>query len=333
MNRRLIAGIAIAALVLIALATSGFGLFRGGGGPLTLYGNVDIREVDMAFQASGRVAEVPVEEGQRVEKGTLLAVLDPSQAQDRLAQADAQLAQARAQLAKLQAGSRPQEIRQANAQQTAARAALNDAQADYDRRKPLVESGAISRAAWEKTVTALRTAEAQYAEASQGASLAQEGPRAEDIAAARAQLEAAKASRAAIDTDLDYTRLTAPLAGTVVTRSIEPGSLVSPGLNAFTIAIDRPLRVRAYVAQTDMARINPGMKVEVTADGNPKTYQGTIGYISPRAEFTPKSVETEDLRTDLVYRLRIVVENPDQGLRQGQPVTVSIPAARPAAED
>ena len=91
--------------------------------------------------------------------------------------------------------------------------------------------------------------------------------------------------------------------------------------------------MRAYVAQTDMARINPGMKVEVTADGNPKTYQGTIGYISPRAEFTPKSVETEDLRTDLVYRLRIVVDNPDEALRQGQPVTVTIPAARPAAED
>lgn len=333
MNRRIIAGIALAALVIAAIATSGFGLLKGDDGPLTLYGNVDIREVEMAFQASGRVSEVPVEEGERVKQGELLAVLDPSQAQDRLAQADAQLAQARAQLAKLQAGSRPQEIRQANAQQAAARAALSDARADYERRQPLVESGAISRAVWEQTVTALRTAEARYAEASQGASLAQEGARAEDIAAARAQLESARAARAAIDTDLDYTRLEAPLAGTVVTRSVEPGSLVSPGVTAFTIAIDRPLRVRAYVAQTDMARINPGMKVEVTADGNPKTYQGTIGYISPRAEFTPKSVETEDLRTDLVYRLRIVVDNPDEALRQGQPVTVTIPAARPAAED
>ena len=333
MNRRIIAGIALAALVVVAFATSGFGLLKGDDGPLTLDGNVDIREVEMAFQASGRVSEVLVEEGERVTQGELLAVLDPSQAQDRLAQADAQLAQARAQLAKLQAGSRPQEIRQANAQQAAARAALIDAQADYDRRQPLVESGAISRAVWEHPVTAVRTAAARYAEASQGASLAQEGARAEDIAAARAQLEAARAARAAIDTDLDYTRLEAPLAGTVVTRSVEPGSLVSPGVTAFAIAIDRPLRVLAYVAQTDMARINPGMKVQVTADGNPKTYEGTIGYISPRAEFTPKSVETEDLRTDLVYRLRIVVDNPDEALRQGQPVTVTIPAARPAAED
>ena len=182
MNRRIIAGIALAALVIAAIATSGFGLLKGDDGPLTLYGNVDIREVEMAFQASGRVSEVPVEEGERVKQGELLA-------QDRLAQADAQLAQARAQLAKLQAGSRPQEIRQANAQQAAARAALSDARADYERRQPLVESGAISRAVWEQTVTALRTAEARYAEASQGASLAQEGARAEDIAAARAQLD------------------------------------------------------------------------------------------------------------------------------------------------
>src|SRR5690606_32980921 len=99
-----------------------------------------------------------------------------------------------------------------------------------------------------------------------------------------------------------------------------------------TLSLSRPLRVRAYVAEPDLSRVAPGMKVTVTADGNPKTYQGTIGYISPRAEFTPKSVETEDLRTDLVYRLRITVENPDDALRQGQPVTVVVPAARPTAD-
>jgi HlyD family secretion protein len=97
-----------------------------------------------------------------------------------------------------------------------------------------------------------------------------------------------------------------------------------------TLSIDRPLRVRAYVDESALSRISPGMAVQVTADGNPKAYRGTIGYISPRSEFTPKSVETESLRTDLVYRLRIIVTDPDDALRQGQPVTVRVPGARPA---
>ncbi|GGD69462.1 HlyD family efflux transporter periplasmic adaptor subunit [Croceicoccus mobilis] len=333
MKRRIIVGIAIAALVVIAIATSGFGLIARPAGPLTLYGNVDVREVEMAFQASGRVEEIPVEEGERVEKGDLLASIDASQAQDRLRQADAELAQARASLAKLQAGNRPQEIASANARLSAARAALDKAQQDYDRRQPLLETGAISRANWKATETALETAQAQYREAAEAASLTRQGARREDIAAARAQLQAAEAARGSVDTDLSFTRLEAPVDGVIMTRAVEPGSLVAPGATAFTIAIDRPMRVRAYVAQTDLSRISPGMKVTVTADGNPKEYQGTIGFISPRAEFTPKQVETEDLRTDLVYRLRIIVSDPDDGLRQGQPVTVNVLAARAPAED
>ena len=82
--------------------------------------------------------------------------------------------------------------------------------------------------------------------------------------------------------------------------------------------------MRAYVAESALSRVAPGMKVEVTADGNAKIYHGTIGYISPRAEFTPKTVQTEDLRTDLVYRLRITVSDPDERLRQGQPVSVKV---------
>ena len=116
-------------------------------------------------------------------------------------------------------------------------------------------------------------------------------------------------------------------------RSREPGAIVQPGESVFTLTIDRPLRVRAYVAETDLGRIRPGMKVLVSADGLNKSYHGTIGYISPQAEFTPKSVETESLRADLVYRLRIIVSDPDGALRQGQPVTVSIPTAAPAKSD
>ncbi|OYX66042.1 MAG: secretion protein HlyD [Sphingomonadales bacterium 32-64-17] len=323
---------ALVVLAIAAFATGGFGLWRSDDEGLTLYGNVDIREVDMAFEVGGRIDEVAVEEGDRVQEGDLLAAVDPARGRDRLAQADAQIAQAEAQLARLRNGNRPQDIAQARARVAAAEAALANARSAYTRREPLVETGAVSRSVWDQTRAELRRAEAQLAEASQAASLASAGARREDIAAAEAQVTAARAQRASIDTDLGDTRLKAPVAGTVVTRAIEPGSLVQPGMTAFTIAIDRPLRVRAYVAEPDLSRIAPGMKVAVRADGNPKEYQGTIGYISPRAEFTPKSVETEDLRTDLVYQLRIVVSDPDDGLRQGQPVTVSVPQARAAAE-
>jgi HlyD family secretion protein len=100
-----------------------------------------------------------------------------------------------------------------------------------------------------------------------------------------------------------------------------------------TLSIDRPIRVRAYIGEPDLWRIGPGMAVEVTADGNPATYHGTIGYISPRAEFTPRTVETESLRADLVYRLRVIVDDPDEALRQGQPVTVLVPGARTGRGD
>ncbi|MGD9665221.1 MAG: HlyD family efflux transporter periplasmic adaptor subunit, partial [Novosphingobium sp.] len=113
--------------------------------------------------------------------------------------------------------------------------------------------------------------------------------------------------------------------GMIITRAQEPGAIVQPGATVLTLSISRPLRVRAYVAEGDLSRVASGMKVKVTADGNDKTYNGVVGFISPRAEFTPKTVETEDLRTDLVYRIRVIVSDPDDGLRQGQPVTVILP--------
>lgn len=327
---RILIVVALLALLIAAIATRGFGFLPKPDGPLSLYGNVDIREVDLGFRVGGRIADIPVEEGARVRKGQLLATLDPGPVDSNVAQAEAQVGQARAELLKLEHGSRVQDISQAQSRLVAAQAAAADATRDYDRRKPLVEPGAISRDIWDATVAARDRANAQLAEAQAAYSLVKTGPRAEDIEAARAALKAAEASRSRIGTDLGDTKLLASVDGTAVTRALEPGAIVAPGATVFTLAIDRPLRVRAYVAEGDLSRVAPGMKVVVTADGNPKRYHGTIGYISPRAEFTPKSVETSDLRTDLVYRLRIIVEDPDTTLRQGQPVTVEIGNPKPA---
>lgn len=326
MNRkRIIAIVGAAALVIAGVATNGFGLIgKGNDGELTLYGNVDIREVDMAFRVGGRIAAVDVDEGDRVEPGQLLALIDPAPLDSRLAESDAMIAQARAQLAELMNGSRSQDIGQARARVDAAQSALRKAQQDVDRRQGLVEPGAISRDVWQATLAQRDQAQAQLSEAQQALSKLNQGARSEQIDAAKAQLKSAMAARGSLMVDRGDTALRAATAGTVVTRAQEPGAIVQPGQTVLTLSIDRPLRVRAYVAETDLSRVAPGMKVEVSADGNSKNYHGTIGFISPRAEFTPKTVQTADLRTDLVYRLRIIVTDPDDRLRQGQPVTVKV---------
>lgn len=335
MNRRLIIAAAAAVLLAVAaFATSGFGLLASrDAGELSLYGNVDIREVDMAFRVNGRIATIEVEEGAKVEKGQLLATIDTASLDSRIAEADARVAQAQAQYMKLRNGNRPQDVAQARARVAAATAQYDNAQRDYARRQALVGPGAISRDLWEQTVAERDRAAAQLTEARQALSLVSAGARPEDIAAGAAEVRSARAGRAGIATDLGDARLVAASSGTVATRAREPGAIVQPGETVMTLAIDRPMRVRAYVAEPDLGRISPGMKVEVRADGNPKTYQGTIGYISPRSEFTPKSVETENLRTDLVYGIRVIVSDPDDALRQGQPVTVRVPGARPRHEN
>ncbi|MCP5395889.1 MAG: HlyD family efflux transporter periplasmic adaptor subunit [Sphingomonadaceae bacterium] len=333
MNKRKL----IPVLLVLALAAGGAwysGLFgKGDAGELSLYGNVDVREVDLSFRSGGEIASIAVDEGDRVKQGDVLAELTTTQLGNRLAEVDAQIAVNEANLARLRNGSRPQEIAQARARVSAAQADVTRARAEYNRRQPLVESGAISRTLWDQTVAQLRAAEAGLAEASQALSLAQQGPRSEDIAAARAQLGAAQAMRNSVKTDINDTRLTASTDGVVMTRAVEPGAVVQPTQTVLTLAIDRPMRVRAYIGEPDLWRISPGMAVEVSADGNPKTYKGTIGSISPRAEFTPRSVQTESLRADLVYSLRVIVSDPDDALRQGQPVTIRVPGARTSRED
>lgn len=331
-KQRLILVAVLAALVLAAILTGGFGLFgkRADDG-LTLYGNVDIRSVDLGFRVPGRIASMPVEEGTKVAAGTILARLDPRPFRDALAAAEAQVDVAGAELDKRRNGNRPQDVAQARAMVAQREAELAKAKEDYQRRAELVKTGAVSRALYDASRAAWLAAQAQLRAASQALSLQQAGARREDVEAAAAERAAAIARRDKARTDLDDATITAPAAGTILTRAREPGAIVQAGETVFTLTIDRPMRVRAYVPEPDLGRVAPGLKVLVTADGNSRAYHGTIGYISPAAEFTPKSVQTEDLRTDLVYRLRIIVTDPDDALRQGQPVTVRIPVARPPA--
>ncbi len=297
-------------------------------GPLRLYGNVDIREVQLAFRQPGRVAEMAFDEGDAVSAGARMAVLDAQPYRDALAAAEASVQVAQAELAKLRRGLRPQEITQAREALKQAQAVALDTERNYQRQSSLLASGASSQ----RTVDAARAARDQAAagvEAAKAAlSQASEGFRKEDIVAAQARLAAAQSAQAQAATALADTELRAPSNGTVIARVREPGSMVASQSAVYSLSLDKPVYVRAYVGEPDLGRIAPGTAVRVKRDSSDKVYRGQIGFISPRAEFTPKTVETTDLRTDLLYRLRIVIDETDSdpALRQGMPVTVEVDA-------
>jgi HlyD family secretion protein len=266
------------------------------------------------------------DEGDSVKPGDLLAELDSKPYQDAVAAAEAQAANLRATLDKLVAGPRQAEIAQAQAQLEERMADYENAKLAFDRAVKLRPGQTISESALDNARANRDTAQARVTSARQALQLLQEGSRQEDIAAARAGLQGAEANLSAAKTALEDTHLKAPDAGVILSRLREPGAIVATSDVIYVLSLDRPVWVRTYVPEPLLGSIHPGMDVTVTSDSAPdKPYSGKIGFISPVAEFTPKSVETPELRTDLVYRLRIVIDEPDQGLRQGMPVTVHVP--------
>ena len=292
---------------------------------LVLQGNIDIRQVQLGFRVNGRIAEMFVEEGDRVEAGAALAHLDPEPLENERAVAAAELATRQADLHRLEAGMRPAEIRGAEARVIEARASQRSAEETARRQETLFANGAVSqqsatesRARAEETRARLHVAEAAL-------NLAREGFRAEDVDAGRAALAAAEARLRTAETRLADATLKAPSAGVVLARVREPGAIVQPGEATLTLALDRPLWVRAYVQGEDLARVAPGAEAEVWTDAAPdRRYRGQVGFVSPTAEFTPRTVQTENLRSGLVYQVRIIVAEPDAHLRQGMPASVGI---------
>jgi len=321
--------IVVGVLVVAAVAVTVWQRFRDANGTqaLTLYGNVDIREVQLAFRVPGRLEAMYFDEGDAVMAGDIVAAIDAEPYRQALAVADARVQQAGANLDRLKAGSRPQEVARARAAVQQAQAAFANAASDFERQTGLLEAGASSQKARDAARARRDETAAQLASAEEALALAEEGFRIEEIAAAEADLAAATAQRAQSQTQLADTRLVAPSSGTLIARLLEPGSMLGLGMPVYSLSLRDPVYVRAYVDEPELGKLEPGAKVTITTDSSARAYQGQIGFISPRAEFTPRSVETTALRTDLVYRLRIVVESGDEGLRQGMPVTVHMPPA------
>lgn len=319
-----------ALIALLALAAIGGGAWywqgrAPGETALVLSGNVDIREVTLAFRVAGRVAEVAVEEGDRVRAGDVVARLDPAPLAAEVAQAEAALAAAQAAEALAKAGPRAEEIARLRAQMEGAAAAVANARAVFDRQEALTTSSAASAQVLDNARAARAEAEALHEAARQAWLAARNGTRPEEIRQAEANRAAAEAQRDAAAIRLADAVLTAPAEATVLTRAVEPGAMVAAGTGVVSLSLDRPVRVRAYVREPDLGLVAPGTAVLVETDARPgRPYSGTVGFVSPRAEFTPKQVETQDLRTTLVYRIRITLDDADDLLRQGMPVTVRL---------
>ncbi|MGO0032839.1 HlyD family secretion protein [Enterobacter hormaechei] len=292
--------IILVVVVLLAAGTGGWLWYqsqqdRG----LTLYGNVDIRTVNMSFRVGGRLASLSVDEGDAIKTGQTLGMLDKAPFENALMQAKAGVAVAQAQYDLMLAGYRDEEIAQAAAAVKQAKAAYDYAQNFYNRQQGLWKSRTISANDLENA----RSSRDQ----------------------AKASLEQAQAQLAQAELDLHDTTLIAPSDGTLMTRAVEPGSMLSAGSTVLTLSLTRPVWVRAYIDEPNLGQMQPGRELLLYTDGRPdKPYHGKVGFVSPTAEFTPKTVETPDLRTDLVYRLRIIVTDADDALRQGMPVTVTL---------
>lgn len=240
---------------------------------LILYGNVDVRQVDLGFRVSGRVTLMPFQEGDQITQGVLMGVLDKQPYAD--------------------------QVKQARATVDSLTISLANAEKVLQRRQALVGSGSVSKEDFDNAVTSRDTFSAS--------------------------LKESQAALGVAMTNLLDTEVYAPNNGVILTRIREPGTVVKAADPIYTLSLTSPVWIRAFVSEPQLGEIYQGMQAEVYTDTpNGKVYEGHIGFISPVAEFTPKTVETTQLRSDLVYRLRIIADNPDEYLKQGMPVTVRL---------
>ena len=329
---KLKAVIAVSVLA-IAAATGGWMYYRYESAPknLELYGNVDIRQVNLAFLWPERIKSILVEEGDFVKAGQPVAEQETDTLKIEIEQAKA-AEQAAYQTAyqtylALKNGSRPEDIAKAEAAVLVAQSRLHLAQKDFERVDGIFKSTkgqGVSKQSLDTQSSQLQVAKNELFSAQKSLELAKIGPRAEDVARAYAQWQQTKAQVAQLEVKLKQSTLYAPLDTTVRSRLLQPGDMASAQVPVLALAINSPKWVRAYVNEVNLGKIKPGQQAYVTIDAYPnEKIPGHVGFISSVAEFTPKTVQTPDLRTNLVYEVRILVDDKENHLRLGMPATVS----------
>lgn len=332
MNKKLIA----VALVVIAVVIIGFWAWKYNNknqkdNVLTLYGNVDIHQVSLAFEQSGRIEKLLVQEGDKVKAGQVLAALNTNALHIQAKQAQAQLKAQQEEIVKQDVGARPEEISQAKAQLASAQAELDKANKNLQRLQILVSSTdgrAISQQELDYAKSNKDSAEAAVRERQANLELIIKGARQEDREATKAQYEVTKANLDLINYNLTQAELKSPVNAVVRARLQEVGDMTTAQKAVYTLALTDPKWVRVYVNEQDLSSIKMGDTAQVIRDSYPnQPIHGKIGYISSVAEFTPKTVQTEEIRTTLVYEVRVYVNDPNDQLKMGQPVTVKVPLA------
>ncbi|HZW37584.1 MAG TPA: efflux RND transporter periplasmic adaptor subunit [Candidatus Deferrimicrobiaceae bacterium] len=311
-----------AAVLAIAAGIAAWFLYprERGDGAIRVSGNIEVTDVDVGFKIPGRVVQRAVDEGMAVAAGQLVARLDNSDLEGEASVRQAELQAAEAVLKELAAGSRPQEIARAKAAVAGARAEAERLSTDFSRAKTLLERESISRQEFDRAKAAYDVAEERKNEAQENLLLVEEGPRREQIEQARARVRQAREALELARTRLSYATVVSPLSGVVLSKNVEPGDFVAAGTPVVTIGDLADVWLRAYIEETDLGRVKTGQPVDVTTDSNPgKTYAGRIAFISPQAEFTPKSVQTRKERVKLVYRIKVAVANPSMELKPGMP--------------
>lgn len=320
--------VAVAVAAILTVGMGGYYAYARiqGTDPKPFFGSVDVRDVNLGFRVNGRVAEVLVDEGMSVKAGQLLARLDADPYRRLRDEALATLNAATARLQLLKAGHDPEAIASAKARLDAARATLANAEKALVRTTNLRSTGATSQSALDVAMAARDEAAARTRAAEQEYAQLRNGYRREEVEEAQANVARAQAAYARAQLQVDDTELKAPEDGVVQTRAIEPGAMVETGSVSLVVTNNRDAWVRAYVDEPSLGMAVPGARVAVYTDSRKEPYAGRIGSVSPRAEFTPRTVETTSLRTSLVYRVRVLVDSPDAALRQGMPVTVRFTA-------
>jgi membrane fusion protein YbhG len=292
---------------------------------IVLSGNIEAHESLISFKVQGRIIDLPINEGQSIEKDTLLARLDDADYKQRVLIDEANVHVRQSNLSLLLAGTREQEIKAAQQNMLNAKADMQQKKLDYDRALRLFREDAISAQDRDLADTAYKRSEAAFLASQQKYSEAMEGARKEDISIAQANLKVANANLGMSRVNLDYTVLRAPASGVITVRQAELGEVVGPGTPVVTLADLDHVWLRAYIAETDLGRIRWGQDATITTDTYPgKKYHGKISFIASDAEFTPKSVQTYKERVTLVYRIKIDIDNQNHELKPGMPADAHI---------
>ncbi|MFW2597824.1 HlyD family efflux transporter periplasmic adaptor subunit [Aliarcobacter butzleri] len=291
---------------------------------LTFYGNIDTRTVNVGFRFLGKIENITKDEGEIVKKDEILVKLDTASLEKSLEELNEKIFASKLELSKLQTGYRQEEILEAKAAMEEAIENLNKTKDTYNRQANLFktkstseENFTISQLNYKQALATLDKAKALY-------ELRKNGYRDEDIKIQESNLKSLEIQAEKLKIDLNDSVIKAPVDGVILTRFKEIGAITNAGESILEIAKTDEFWVRAYIDEKNLGNIKPGLKMSIQTDSRSENYEGVIGFISPVAEFTPKNIETQELRADLVYSFRVIVKNPDDKIRQGMPVTLKI---------